>query len=74
MLCVFILMLDLVLSSSMYNQNIYPFISIRFILLVILVMLGIILLYHTKSYLYCKNFNKFFLVELTYVVFPLLAV
>jgi len=74
MLCFFILMLDLVLSSNMYNRNIYPFISIRFILLVILVMLGVVLLYHTKSYLYRKNFSHYFLMELAYVVFPLLAV
>jgi len=74
MLCIIILMLDLVLSSNMYNRNVYPFISIRFILLVILVMLGVVLLYHTKSYLYRKNFSHYFLVDLAYVVFPLLAV
>jgi len=73
MFCIIILMVDMILSSSA-DQSIYPFVNIRFIIVLILLMLGVVFLYHTKDYLYRKDYRHYFWLNFGYVIFPLLAV
>lgn len=74
MLCIFILMLDLILSSSMFSKSIYPSINIRFLVFLTFMGLGGIFLYNARRRLRRDNLKRNSLVDFAYLAFPLLAV
>ncbi|NPV72788.1 MAG: PAS domain S-box protein [Pelotomaculum sp.] len=70
MLCIFILILDMILSKNVF-KSIYPAINFRLFVLTNLIGFGVVFLYNTKNQLDRQNPKLHTCIDMAYVTLPL---